>query len=160
MTVDPLRVAGFDMGRKYVAFSVLEYTEELGYTPVRHGLIFPPDIGDTDNFGYSLKQWEYEFQNFVENDLEVSLYGIERFTYRPGSQGQSAEEINLRIVGMQGTGSVNIRNTEWKSWFKRNVCADGAEAFYGFSTPHECDAAGIGLYTAVKRSQRVKTNNK
>lgn len=143
------------MGRKYVAYAVLEYSDDVGYEVVRHGLMFPPDIGGTADFGRSLKQWENEFQMFVRHDLEVSLYGVERFTYRPGSQGQSSEEINLRIVGMQGPGSSNIRNTDWKSWFKREVHSGGAEEFFSFPTPHECDAAGIGLYTACKRAKLV-----
>ena len=157
---DGFCVAGFDMGSKYVAWSVLRYSAEFGWEPDRHGIIYPPSIGDTFDFGNNLGLWNTFFCHFVKEDLNVDAYGVERFTYRPGSQGQSSEAINLQLPGMRGLNSFLIRNTEWKSWFKRTVSKDGAEAFYGMSTPHECDASGIALYTGSVLLPKAITSGK
>lgn len=143
-----LKVAGFDMGRKYIAWAVVRGTYTTGFTLYRHGLLYPPDIGDTSTFGTSLPFWTGFFWTFVSRDLKPVAFGVERFVYRPGGQGSGSEDINLRIPGMVGPNAHLIRNTEWKSWFKRNVDADGSAHFFGTPTDHEADAAGIALYTA------------
>ena len=141
-------LAGFDMGRNYIAWAVVRGTFDTGFELHRHGLLYPPDLGSTKHFGVSLGYWSSFFRMFVTEDLQTSVYGVERFVYRPGSQGAAAEDINLRITGMTGVGCSLIRNVEWKSWFKRHVDAEGSQHYFRLPTGHEADAAGIALYTA------------
>ena len=143
-----LRIAGFDPGRKYIAWALICGNADTGFELERHGLLYPPDLGDTKSFGMSLRLWDSFFWAFVRGDLQPMAMGIERFTYRPGGTGGGSEDINLRLPAMMGHSSYLIRNTEWKSWFKRNVHKEGSEEYFGLPTPHEADAAGIALYTA------------
>jgi len=144
-----MKVVGFDMGRKYIAWAVLRGSVERGFLLHRHGLLYPPDLGSTKLFGASLRMWESFFWTFVYRDLKPTAMAAERFTYRPGGQGASAEDINLRLPAMAGPNTFYFRNTEWKNWLHRNVCPKdqgGALSFFGTPTPHEADAAGIALY--------------
>ena len=149
-------IAGFDLGRKYQAWAVVRGSDKRGFSLFRHGLLYPPDLGNTSPFGSSLPSWSTFFQTFINHDLKPHAMGVERFVYRPGGQGAGAEDINLRIPAMVGPSTFLIRNVEWKSYFKRHVWADGPEAYFGTPTPHEADAAGIALYTASVLFPRQK----
>lgn len=134
------------MGRNYVAWAVLRGTREDGFSLHRHGVLYPPDLGSTFQFGHSLRYWEWLFDVFVTYDLNPSACAAERFTYRPGGQGGASEDVNLRLPGMYAPLMHMVRNTDWKTWFHRYVCADGTLSFFGTPTQHEADAAGIAMY--------------
>lgn len=154
------KVAGIDPGRNYVAWAVLRGSTDVGFMLHRHGTLMLPDIGDTASFGRSLKFWEMFFEWFLLKDLRPTAWAVERFTYRPGSQGQGAEDINLRLPGMSGPGVFLVRNTDWKSWFHRTVKEEGTQSFFRTPTPHEADAAGIALYLGsvlLPRTQRFQS---
>jgi hypothetical protein len=151
-----MKLAGFDMGRDYIAWSLLDGTKDDGFSLARHGIIYPPDHGDTQTFGSSLRFWEAFFEVFVRFDLEANACAAERFTYRPGGAGAAAEDINLRLPGMASTFTHLVRNTDWKSWFNRHVCADGTHAFFNTPTEHEADASGIALYLGCVILPRAK----
>lgn len=143
-----IKIAGFDPGRSYTAWAVLRGTARDGFELYRHGLLFPPDIGATKTFGRSLPYWGSFFQVFIEFDLKPHIIGIERFVYRPGGQGQGAEDINLRIPAMIDPRTYLVRNTDWKRYFTKYVCSEGTLPYFGTPTPHEADAAGIAMYLA------------
>jgi hypothetical protein len=147
------------MGRNYVAWATVRGTAQHGFRLHRHGMLYGPELGDTATFGRSLTFWPSFFQHFVYNELGVKAYAAERFTYRPGGAGGASEEINIQIAGMGGPGGHLVRNTDWKSWFKKHVHADGAPGFFHTPTTHEADAAGIALYLAcvlLPRAQRIR----
>lgn len=141
-----MRVVGFDPGRKYIAWALLEGVDNL--TVTRHGMLFPPSLGPTADFGQSIKPWNDLVWAFLTFDLKPDVIGIERFVYTPGGKGAGAEEINLRIPAILGPEARLVRNVDWKSWFKRSVNADGAHDHFKLHTPHESDAAGIAMYVA------------
>lgn len=150
-------VAGFDPGRKYIAWAVVTEYNQGEWSLSRHGLIYPPPLGNTKSFGHTTRMWSYMFDVFMEYDLDVSAFGIERFVYTPGGRGSGSEDINLRLPGMSRVGSHLIRNVDWKVWFKKNVNSEGAYEHFGTPTPHEADAAGIALYTACVKSTHATT---
>jgi hypothetical protein len=153
------KVAAFDPGRNYVAWAVLRGSPEDGFVLHRHGLLFPPDLGETSIYGTSLLLWAFFFEWFVLNDIRPTAWAVERFTYRPGSEGASSEDINIRLPGMTGPGAFLVRNTDWKSWFHDNVKAKedgGTHSFFHTPTPHEADAAGMALYLGSVLLPRVE----
>jgi len=156
-----LKLAGFDMGRNYVAWAVVRGSLDQGFQLHRHGLLYPPDLGSTKNFGHTLTYWSHFFWMFLTLDLKPHGYGVERFVYRPGGQGAGAEDINLRLAGMMSPAGFLVRNTDWKTWFKRNVDSEGSLHYFRTPTEHEADAAGIALYTAsVLWGRRVRFADK
>lgn len=157
---DACRIAGFDMGRNYVAWARAVQNERGNFVIDRHGLLYPPDLGDTDHFGLSLPFWGFFFDHFVRQEICARSYGVERFTYAPGSKGSAAEDINLRVAQMTGPGCILVRNTDWKSWFHKNIHEKGTLDYFGFPTPHECDAAGIALYTASRHLGQIAARPK
>jgi hypothetical protein len=142
-----LKLAGFDMGRNYVAWATVRGTFNSGFHLHRHGFLFPPELGSTYEFGSTLNKWSNIFSWFVVKDLNADAWAAERFVYRPGGQGSGAEDICLRLgaMGVPSDGHM-VRNTDWKSWFKRSVSPNGTQAFFCTPTEHEADAAGIALY--------------
>ena len=136
------------MGRNYVAFALIAGNQHDGYCVERHGMMYPPEIGDTFNFGRGLTLWSGFFQTFVRDDLQADASAVERFVKMKGGMGASAEDINLRVAHMAGPGVWLVRNVDWKAWFKRAVHPEGAPAFFSMPTEHECDAAGIAYYLA------------
>jgi hypothetical protein len=164
-----VKLAGFDMGRNYVAWAVVRGSFDHGFSLYRHGLLYPPALGSTKAFGQSLKMWEWFFWMFIEKDLMPLATATERFTYRRGGGGQGAEDINLRLPAMTGPSSFLVRNVEWKSWFHKQVHAKkdgGARAYFGTPTDHEADAAGIALYLGtvilpgmISAKSRVQKDN-
>lgn len=136
------------MGRNYIAWAVVEGNEVDGWSLVRHGTLYPPDLGDTANYGQCLRFFSWFFEWFVINDMDVDYYGAERFIKMKGGAGTASEDINMYLGQMVLPHSRNVRNTDWKSWFKRHVHPDGAPAFFSTPTSHEADASGIALYTA------------
>jgi hypothetical protein len=152
-----MRVAGFDPGRDYVAWASVVGDLETGFSLERHGILYPPTLGNTKHFGGSLHFWSCAFGIFLREDLQPSIYGIERFVYTPGGKGGGSEDINLRLPGMWGVGAHYVRNTDWKSWFKRNVDKEGAQHHFRLGTPHESDSAGIATYTACVLGHRGTT---
>ena len=159
------KIAGFDMGRNYVAWAVLRGSYDCGFSLYRHGIATTPDLGETEVFGTSLVHWQFFFEWFVLKDLRPTAWAIERFTYRPGSQGSSSEDINLQIPAMNGPGAFLVRNTEWKNWFHSTVKEKedgGTHSFFHTPTPHEADAAGIALYLGsvlLPRVQRFRADS-
>ncbi len=144
-----MKILGVDPGRNYVAWAVLRGSVDSGFSLYRHGLLLLPDLGPIGEFGRSLSFWRSFFEWFVLKDLRPTAWAIERFNYRPGSQGQGSEDINLHIPAMLGPGVFLVRNTEWKMWFHNNVRSKetgGSHSFFRTPTPHEADAAGIALY--------------
>ena len=155
-----MKLAGFDMGRNYVAWAVVRGSFTAGFSLYRHGLIYDQPIGDTLNFGGSLNAWRGFLDVFKALDLKPTACAAERFVYRPGSQGQSAEEINLRLSAMKDENTFLVRNTDWKSWFKRSVNKNGSLAHFRTPTEHEADAAGIALYlgsVVLPKAGRIST---
>lgn len=153
-----VKLAGFDMGRKYVAWAIVRGSFDDGFSLYRHGLLYPPNLGDTKTFGSSLRLWEWFFWMFVERDLKPHAMAAERFTYRSTGGGQGSEDVNLRLPAMAGPSTFLVRNTEWKGWFHGNVHAKadgGAHSFFGLPTPHESDAAGIAFYLGSVLLPRV-----
>lgn len=142
------KLAGFDPGRKYVAWAVVVGLPSTGFRLYRHGLIYAPEMGDTWSFGRSLRFWESFFHMFMTRDLRVDAWVVERFKNQAGRAGLGAasEEINLQIPAMSGPAARLVRNTDWKAWFKRYVHPEGAPAYFATPTPHEADAAGLALY--------------
>lgn len=140
------RIAGFDPGRAYIAWAVLEGSTSEGWTLARHGFIYPPDLGSTSNFGSSLMLWDGFFDIFVREDLQASYFAVERFIKMQGSAGSAAEDVNLRVARMVRPNGFLVRNVDWKSWMKRMVHPEGAPAVFKTPTPHEADAAGIAFY--------------
>jgi hypothetical protein len=141
------KIAGFDMGRQYLAWAVVRGNQTDGFQLYRHGFLFPPT--DVKPFGSYLPLYSWFSQAFIQKDLMVSMIVAERFTYRPGSTGQGAEDINLLLGGLLlADVRVNlVRNTDWKSWFKRSFSKESQE-YFQTPTPHEGDAAGLALYGA------------
>lgn len=154
-----IKLAGFDPGRNYVAFAVIEGNAIEGFELYRHGFIYPPDLGATADFGSSLQFWDGFFNVFLRNDLEVKAFAVERFIKMMGSAGSAAEDVNLRVSRMVGPDGFLVRNVDWKSWMKRNVHPDGAEAVFKTPTPHEADAAGIALYLGSVLLPRHRKQN-
>lgn len=136
------------MGRNYVAWATVEGDPTNGYMVDRHGIIYPPDLGDTSSFGRSLSLWAGFFQIFLQQDLKPSAWAIERFVKMKGGAGAAAEDINLRIPGMTGPNGYLVRNVDWKVWFKKHVHPEGAPAYFRMPTEHEADAAGLAYYLA------------
>jgi hypothetical protein len=136
------------MGRNYVAWALIEGNQQDGYIVERHGMMYPPEIGDTFSFGRGLTLWSGFFLTFLREDLQADAAAAERFVKMKGGAGASAEDINLRIAGMVSPGTWLVRNVDWKTWFKRNVHPEGAPAFFSMPTEHEADAAGIAFYLA------------
>lgn len=146
------------MGRNYVAWAVLRGNDDSGYCLHRHGTIRMPDVGDTLHFAQSVRWWAHFIEWFIMRDVQPIAWAVERFTYRPGSQGQASEEINLHIAGlMPGAGAFAVRNTDWKRWFFANV-AESTQAFFRTPTEHEADAAGIAMYLGCVLLPRVRGN--
>ena len=143
------KVLGIDVGRNYIAWAVLRGSVNSGFSLYRHGLLTTQDLGETEVFGTSLGHWHHFFEWFVLKDIRPTAWAVERFTYRPGSQGSSSEDINLQIPAMTGPGAFLVRNTEWKTYFHSNVLSKeegGTHRFFGTPTSHEADACGIALY--------------
>lgn len=143
------KVLGIDVGCNYVAWAVLRGSVNSGFSLYRHGLLTTPDLGETEVFGTSLGHWHHFFEWFVLKDVRPTAWAVERFTYRPGSQGSSSEDINIQIPAMTGPGAFLVRNTEWKTYFHNNVLSKengGTQGFFHTPTPHEADACGIALY--------------
>jgi len=59
-----------------------------------------------------------------------------------------SEDINLQLAGLAGPNAFFVRNTDWKRWFKTNIDQRGAPEYFGLSSDHEGDAAGIAYYLA------------
>jgi hypothetical protein len=153
------RIAGFDMGRQYIAWSTLVPTNSGGWEVERHGILYPPLMGNTEYFGSSLDLFRSFFQHFLTHDLDVAAYASERFIKMMGSAGSAAEDVNLLLGQMTGPNQHMVRNVDWKRWFKAKVHPDGAPAFFATPTEHEADASGIGLYLgAVLLPRRKKTH--
>jgi hypothetical protein len=153
------KVAGVDPGGNYVAWAVLRGSLDRGFLLYRHGLLMTPNLGDNSIFGTSLGFWASFFEWFVLKDLRPTAWAVERFTYRPGSQGGAAEDVNLQIPGMNGPGAFLVRNTDWKTWFHNNVRskeAGGTQSFFHTPTQHEADACGIALYLGSVLLPRVQ----
>ena len=153
MIVEGQKVAGFDMGSKYLAWSIVERRgEEL--VPVHSGMLYCPPIGDTKSFG-QLFLFRCLFEQFALVDMPamgVSHWIAERFVHQ-GMMGhsQSSEEINLRLATMKAVipQMYMVRNTDWKSWFKR-ITTVAADEFFVTPTPHQADSSGIACYGAAK----------
>lgn len=155
---DVMRIAGFDMGRQYIAWATLVSVNDA-WELERHGILYPPDMGTTAMFGNNLGLFRSFFQHFVQHDLEVGVYAAERFIKMMGNAGNASEDVNLLLGQMQGTSSHFVRNVDWKTWFKKKVHAEGAPAFFCLPTDHEGDAAGIGMYLgSVIMPRLIKLN--
>lgn len=141
-----LKLAGFDPGRSYIAWAVIQGNLESGFSLYRHGFIYPPDLGSTAHFGSSLLLWDGFFENFLVNDLQPDAFAVERFIKMQGSAGSAAEDVNLRVARMVRPNGFLVRNVDWKSWMKKKIHPDGAPGVFRTPTPHEADAAGIALY--------------
>ena len=148
----PSSVVGFDLGRKYLAWTLIRKDDEGYWFRDRAGLLFPPDIGTTKNFG-RMGLWRCVVDVFFRDELgPVDRAVAERFVYSPGPGGQSSEDINLRlsIMSLMVPELHLIRNTDWKGWFARTHNKQNTQEALGHmcTSPHEADSWGMALYGA------------
>jgi hypothetical protein len=143
------------MGAKYVAWSVVERTTETELQLIASGMLWAPDIGDTQHYG-QLFLFRCLFEQLVEHTEKEhsAVHWIgERFVHQGSiGHGQSSEEINLRLATMKSVMPYMymVRNTDWKTWFKRNSGDRTTDRVFVVPTPHQADAAGIACYGAAK----------
>lgn len=153
MIAEGEKVAGFDMGSKYVAWSIIQRQCD-NLVLLNSGMLYCPPIGETKAFG-DLFLFRCLFEQLALVDMReegVSRWIAERFVHQ-GMTGhsQSSEEINLRLATMKAAipSLYMVRNTDWKSWFKRTT-SKTTDEFFLTPTPHQADSTGIACFGAAK----------
>ncbi len=149
------RVLGIDPGATYMAWSVINLRpgtagDRIGdWSLERHGLIAVPEIGKDAWWGHRLLSWSIAVVEAFEQ-FEADVVGIERYTHRALGGGQHSEVVNVHIGAIAARMPVLLfRNTDWKSWLKREHGGAEAPDVWPTSSPHESDSCGIAHYAAI-----------